>query len=107
MMKPQQVPDFLAIFPKVFVKAVPEELPPVRKIMYKINLIDRTKLLKTPTFKVPPALMTKYKACINKQMHASILNRTSLPGRASMFAEAKSDGRIRPLFDLRFRNNNT
>jgi len=40
-------------------------------------------------------------------MNASILNRTSLAGGASMFAEAKSDGRICPLFDLRFRNHNT
>jgi len=106
-MKPQQVPDFLAIIPKVFVKEVPEELPPVRKIMYRINFIDRTKLLKMPTFKAPPALMTKYKACITKQMHAGILNRTSLSGGASMFGEAKSDGRIRPLFHLCFRNDNT
>ena len=62
MMKPQEVPDFLAMFPKVFVKEVPEELPPVRKIMHRISLIDPTKVLKTPTFKAPEALMCKYKA---------------------------------------------
>jgi len=62
MTKVQEVPDYLAIFPKVFVKAVREELPPVRKIMHRINLIDLTKLLKTPTFKAPQALMPKYKA---------------------------------------------
>jgi len=56
MTKPQQVPDFLAIFPKVFVKEVPEELPPVRKIMYWINLIDRTKLLKTSAKEIPCVL---------------------------------------------------
>jgi len=62
MTKPQEVPDFLAMFPKVFVKEVPEELPPVRQITHRISLIDSTKLLKTTTFKAPQALMTKYKA---------------------------------------------
>jgi len=107
MTKPQEVLDFLAMFSKVFVKEVHEELPPARKLMHRISIIDPTKLLKTPTFKVPQALMTKYKAWINKQMNAGTLHRTSVPGGASMFVEAKSDGRIRPLVDLRFRNDNT
>ena len=62
MTKPQEVPDFLEMFPKVFVKEVREKLPPVRKIMHRISLIDATKRLKTPTLKAPQALMTKYKA---------------------------------------------
>jgi len=107
MTKPHQVPDFLAMFPKVFVKEVPEELPPVRRIMQRISLVDLPKLLKTPILKAPQALMSKYKAWIHKQMNAGILQRTSVPGGASMFVEAKSDGRIRPLVDLRFRNDNT
>jgi len=107
MTKPQEVPDFLAMFPKVFIKGVPEELPPVRKIMHRISLIDPTNLLKTPTFKPPPALMPKYKAWINKQMNTGILHRTRVLGGASMFVEAISDGRIRPLVDLRCRNDNT
>jgi len=53
MTKPQEVPDFLAMFPKVFVKEVPVELPLVRKIMHRISLIGSTKLLKTPTFEAP------------------------------------------------------
>jgi len=107
MKKPQEVPDFLAMFPNVFIKEVPEEQPPVRQIMHRISYIDPTKVLKTPTFKAPQALMPKYKAWINKQMNARILHRTSVPGGDSMFVEAKSDGRIRPLVDLRFRNDNT
>jgi len=54
--------------------------------------------------------MTKYKEWINKQMNAGILHRTSVPRGArgaSLFVEAKSDGRIRPLVDLCFRNDNT
>jgi len=107
MTKPQEVQDFLAMFHKVFVKEVPEKLPPVRKIMHRISLIDTTRLLKTPTFKAPQALIPKYTAWINKQMNAGILHRTSLPRGTSMFVEAKSDGRMRPLVHHRFRNNNT
>jgi len=33
MTKPKEVPDFLEMFPKVFVKEVPEKLPPVHKIL--------------------------------------------------------------------------
>jgi len=62
IMKSQEVPDFLAMFPKIFVKDVPEELPPVRRIMDRISLIDPTKPFKTPTFTALPALMTKFKA---------------------------------------------
>jgi len=102
MTKPQEVPYLLAMLPQVFVKGVLEELPLARKIMHRISLVDPTKLLKTPTFKAPQALMTKYKAWINKQMNAGILHRTSVPGGASMFVETKSDGKIYPLVDLRF-----
>jgi len=107
MTKPPEVPDFLAMFPKVFVKPVPEELPPVRKIMHRRGLIDSTKPLQAPTFKEPQALMTKYKAWINKQMNAGMLHRTSVPGGASMFLQAKPEGRIPRLVDLGFRNDNT
>jgi len=94
------------MFPKVFVKEVPVELPPGPKITHRISRIDLTKVLKTPTCKTLQALMTKYKAWINKQMNTGILHRTSVPGGASMFVEAKSNGRIPQLVDLRFRNDN-
>jgi len=78
MTKPQEVQDFLAMFPLVFVKGVPEKLPPVRKIIHRKSLIDLTKVLKTPTFKALQALMTKSKAWINKQMNAGTLHKTSV-----------------------------
>ena len=96
MTKPQEVPDFLVMFPKVFVKEGPEEVDTVRKIIHRIRLIDPTKLLKTSTFKAPQAVITKYKAWINKQMNPCILHRTSVRGGASSFVEAKRDVRIRP-----------
>ena len=51
--------------------------------------------------------MTKYNTWIKKEMNTGILYRTSVHGGASMFLEAKSDGRNRPLVDLSFRNDNT
>ena len=106
MTRAQEVADFPVIFPDVFVKELPEDMPPVRKILHRITLKDSTKLLKTPTYKAPQALMTKFKAWIDKQLRAGILQRSPVPGGASMFLEAKPDGRIRPLVDLHFRNDN-
>ena len=53
MTRAQEVPDFPAMFPEVFVKELPEDMPPVRKILHRITLKDPTKLLKIPIFKAP------------------------------------------------------
>ena len=107
MTKAREIPDFPAMFPEGFVKELPEDMPPVRKILHRITLKDPTKLLKTSTFKAPQALMAKFKAWIDKQLRAGILQRSPVPAGASMFLEAKPDGSIRPLVDLQFRNDNT
>ena len=69
----RKVPDFPTMFPEVFVKELPEDMPPVRKILHRITLRDPTKLLKTPIFKAPQAFMPKFKAGIDKQLRAGIL----------------------------------
>ena len=107
MTRAQEVPDFPAMFPEVFVKELLEDMPPVRKILHRIILKDPRKLVKTPTFKAPQVLMPKFKAWIDKQLRAGILQRSPVPDGASMFQKAKPDGRIHPLVDLRFRNENT
>ena len=38
MKKAQEVPDFPAMFPEVFVKKLPEDMPPVKTIFYGIPL---------------------------------------------------------------------
>ena len=107
MTKTQEVPDFPAHFPEVFVKELHDTMPPVRKILHRISLKDPMKLLKTPTLKAPQALMPKLNVWIDKPLRGGILQRRPVPGGASMFLEAKSDGRIRPLWDLHFRYDNT
>ena len=62
MTRAKEVPDFPAMFPDVFVKELPEDMPPVRKVLPRITLKDPTKLFKIPTFKAPQALMPKFKA---------------------------------------------
>jgi len=57
MAKPQERPDFPSLFPEVFVKEIPKELPPLRPILHRIVLKDPTKLIKTPVFKCPNALL--------------------------------------------------
>jgi len=107
MTKPQEKPEFPSLFPEVIVKEIPEELPPLRPILHRIVLKDPTKLIKTPVFKYPDALLCRFKEWIDKQIAAGILKRERVPGGASMFVQAKPDGRIRQLVDLRSRNQNT
>jgi len=57
MAKPQEKPDFPSLVPEVFVKELPEELPPVPPILDRIALKDPTKLIKTPVFKCSDALL--------------------------------------------------
>ena len=73
MTRAQEVPDFPTMFPEGFVKELPEDMPPVRKILHRVTLKDPTKLLKTLTLKAPHALMLKFKAWIDKQLRAGIL----------------------------------
>jgi len=107
MAKPQEKPDFPSLFPEVFVKEIPEELPPLRPILHRIILKDPTKLIKTPVLKCSDTLPGRFKDWIDKQMAAGILTRERAPAGASMFLQAKPDGRIRPLVDLQSRNQNT
>ena len=95
MTKPQEKPDFPSLFPEGFVKEIPEELPPLHPILHRIVLKNPTKLIKTPVFKCPDALLGRFKDWINKQMAAGIIKRERAPGGASMFVQAKLDGRIR------------
>jgi len=43
--KPQEKPDFSSFFPDVFVKEIPEELPLLHPILYRLVLKDPTKLI--------------------------------------------------------------
>ena len=73
MTKAKEVPDFPVMFPEVSIKKLPEDMPPVRKILHRITPKDLTKLLKIPIFQAPQALIPKFKAWIDKQLRAGIL----------------------------------
>ena len=79
MTKAEEVPNFIGMFPDVFVDEIPEKLLPKRKILHRITLKDPTKLIKTSTFKAPQALIPKFKEWIDRQLRAGILKRHSIP----------------------------
>src|SRR5437588_5645750 len=58
-------------------------------------------------YKISHKLFPKLKEWIDKEIKAGSLYRTEAPGTASIFIQEKKDGRIRPLVDLRNRNENT
>jgi len=107
MEKPQERPDFPSLFPEVFVKEIPEVLPPLRPILHRTVLKDATKHIKTPIFQCPDTLLVRFKEWIDKSIAAGIRKRERAPEAASIFVQAKPDGRIRPLVDLRSSNQNT
>ena len=60
--KAQEVPEFSAMFPEIFIKKLTEHIPTVRNILHRITLKALKKLSKTPIFKGARALMPKFKA---------------------------------------------
>jgi len=73
MAKSQEKPDFPSLFPQVFFEEIPEELHPLCPILQRIVLKDPTKLIKTPVFRCPNALVGRFKDWIDKQVAAGIL----------------------------------
>ena len=107
MAAPANAPNFITRHPQVFVNEVPQKLPPLRKINHRIRLKDPALSLNMPQYKIGHQLLPKLKEWIDKEVESGSLYRAEAPGAASMFVQPKSDGRIRPLVDLRKRNDNT
>src|SRR5437588_4602943 len=107
MTVPNDVPDFITRYPEVFVNEVLRKLPQLRKINHRIRLKDPTKAINMAQYKITHKLFPKLKEWIDKEIQAGSLYRTEAPGAASMFVQEKKDSRIRPLVDLRNRNENT
>ena len=102
-----EIPDFPAEYPEVFVKEIPIQLPPLRKVQHRIMLKDPNKALRTPNDKTPESLLPRFREWIKRQLKAGSIYQSPTPGGSPMFVQGKVDGRIRPLVDLRARNDNT
>ena len=73
MTKTQEVPDFPAMFQEVFIRKLPEDKLPVRKIFHRITLKNPTNVLRTPILQEPQSLLPKFKEWIEKRLRAGIL----------------------------------
>jgi hypothetical protein len=92
----------------VFPDQIPEELPPMREVNHHIRLRDPSNLKNQPTYSIPDAYKSPLCDWINQQQRRGVIYRAEAPGAAPMFVQPKADGkRIRPLVDLKLRNENT
>jgi len=91
--------------PKVFPEAIPEGLPPLRKINHEIRLISGKELRNIPTYSISARWANDMSLWINEMVEQGIIERKGVHGAAPIFAQEKKDKiRMRPLVDLTARN---
>jgi len=91
--------------PEVFPEAIPEGLPPLRKINHEICLIPGKELRNLPTYLIPEIWVKDMSSWINEKVEQGIIERKAIHGAAPIFAQEKKDKiRMRPLVDLTARN---
>ena len=91
--------------PELFPEAVPERLPPLRRIYHEIRLIPGKKLRNLPTYSIPARWVKDMSLWINEKVEQGIIEQKAVHGAAPIVAQAKKDKiRMRPLVDLTARN---
>jgi len=97
--------DVMSQHPEVFPEAIPEGLPPLRKINNAIRLIRGKELRNLPTYSIPERWGKDMSLWINEKVEQEIIERKAVHGAAPIFAQEKKDKiRMRPLVDLIARN---
>jgi len=97
--------DVMGQHPAGLPQAIPEELPPLRKINHEIRLMPRKEPRNLPTYSIPERWAKDMSLWINEKVEQGIMERKAVHGVALIFAlEKKDEIRIRPLVDLRARN---
>jgi len=97
--------DVMDQHPEVFPEAIPEGLPPLRKITHEIRLIPGKELRNLPTYSIPERWAKDMSLWINEKVEQGIIKRKAVHGAAPIFAQEKKDKiRMRPLVDLSARN---
>jgi len=97
--------DIMDQHPEMFPKAIPEGLPPLRRINHEICLIPGNELTNLPTYSIPERSVKDLSLWINEKVEHWIIERKAVHRAASSFAQEKKDKiRIRPLVDLTARN---
>jgi len=91
--------------PEVFPEAIPEGLPPLRKINHKIRLMPGKELRDLPTYSIAERWAKDMTLWINEKVEQGIIERKGVHGAAPIFAQEKKDKiRMRPLVDLTARD---
>jgi len=99
------IEDVMGQHPEVFPEAIPEGLPPLRKINHEIRLIPGKELMNLPIYSIPERWGKDMTLWINEKVEQGIIERKAVHGGAPIFAQEKKDKiRMRPLVDLRARN---
>jgi len=93
--------DVISQNPEVFPEAIPEGLPPLRKINHEIGLIQAKELRNLPTYSIPERWAKDKSLWFNEKVEPGIIEREAVHGAAPIFAQEKKDKiRMRPLVDL-------
>jgi len=97
--------DVMGQHPEVFPEAIPEGLPPLRKINHEMRLIPAKELRNLPTYSSPETWAQDMSLWINKKVEQGIIEPKAVHGAAPILAQEKKDQiRMRPLVDLTARN---
>jgi len=97
--------DVMSQHPKVFPEAIPEGLPPLRKINHEIPLIPGKELRNLPTYSIPERWAKDMSLWIKEKVEQGIIERKAVHRAAPIFAQEKKDKiRMRPQVDLTARN---
>ena len=75
--------------PEVFPEAIPEGLPPLRKINHEIRLIPGKELRNLPTYSIPERWAKDMSLWINETVDQRIIERKAVHGAAPIFAQEK------------------
>jgi len=81
--------DVMSQHPEVFPEAIPEGLPPLRKINHEIRLIPGKELRNLPTYSIPERWAKDMSLWINETVDQRIIERKAVHGAAPIFAQEK------------------
>jgi len=97
--------DVMGQHPEGFPEAIPEGLPPLRKINHNIRLMPGKDLRNLPTYSIPERWAKDMSWWIEEKVEQGIIERKAVHGAAPIFAQGKKDKiRMRPVVDLAARN---
>ena len=96
--------DFMSEFPEVFPTKQMTELPPMRKIIYHINLIQAISAPSPKVFTVPDNILQAYRQIIEDWKAKQIIYPCEANSPVNMFPKLKPNVEIRLLADILPRN---